>query len=71
MMNRCASIDMRGTAIERSQNRQRKLNGIMIDWYFYYVMEPLPLMLQVALLLLRCVLFQFREIDTALASVIL
>ncbi|KAF9647585.1 hypothetical protein BDM02DRAFT_2634490 [Thelephora ganbajun] len=32
-LNRYASIDMRGSAIERSQNRQRKFDGI-VNWYF-------------------------------------
>ena len=49
-LNRYASTDMRGTAIERSQNRQRKLDGIT-SWHFDHVIESLPLMLQAALLL--------------------
>jgi hypothetical protein len=70
-LNRYASIDMRGPAIERSQNRQRKLDGI-ITWYFDYVMEALPLMLQVALLLLGCALSRYLwEINITVASVIL
>ena len=52
-LNRYASTDMRGTIIERSRNRQRKLNGI-VDWYFEHVMEAPPQMLQIALLLLGC-----------------
>ncbi|KAF9646404.1 hypothetical protein BDM02DRAFT_3188879 [Thelephora ganbajun] len=32
-LNQYASIDMRGSAVERSQNRQRKLDGIVV-WYF-------------------------------------
>jgi len=70
-LNRYASVDMRGSAIERSQNRQRKLNGI-VTWYFNYVMESLPLMLQFALLLLGCALSLYLwGIDTNVASVIL
>jgi len=70
-LNRYASIDMRGSAIERSQNRQRKLDGI-VTWYFDYVMELLPLMLQFALLLLGCALSRYLwEIDTTVASVVL
>ena len=57
-LNRYASIDMRGSTIERSQNRQRKLDGI-VTWYFDHVMEALPLMLQVALLLLGCALSEY------------
>jgi len=70
-LNRYGSTDMRGTVIERSQNRQRKLNGI-VTWYFEHVMEALPLMLQAALLLLGCALCQYLwEIDLTVASVIL
>ena len=70
-LNRYMSTDMRGTAIERSQSRQQKLNGI-VTWYFDYVMESLPLMLQAALFLLGCALSRYLwEIDTTVASVIL
>ena len=70
-LNRYASIDMRGSAIERSQNRQRKLDGV-VTWYFNYVMESLPLMLQFALLLLGCALSRYLwDIDTTVASVVL
>ena len=55
--------------IDRSQNRQRKLDGI-ITWYFDYVMESLPLMLQVALLLLGCALSRYLwGFNTIVASV--
>ena len=70
-LNRYASIDMRGSAIERSQNRQRKLDGVVV-WYFDYVMESLPLMLQFALLLLGGALSRYLwEINTTVALVIL
>ena len=70
-LNRYASIDMRGSAIERSQNRQRKLDGV-VTWYFNYVMESLPLMLQFALLLLGCALSRYLwGIDTTVASIVL
>ena len=70
-LNRYASTDMRGTAVERSQNRQRKLNGI-VTWYFEHVMESLPLMLQAALLLLGWALCQYLwEIDLTVATVVL
>ena len=70
-LNRYASIDMRGSGIERSQNRQRKLDGI-VTWYFDYVMESLPLMLQFSLLLLGCALCRYLwELDTTVASVVL
>ena len=70
-LNRYASTELRGTAIERSQNRQRKLDGI-VTWYFDYVMESLPLMLQIALLLLGCALSRYLwEINTTVAWVVL
>ena len=70
-LNRYVATDMRGTAIERSQNRQRKLDGV-VTWYFDHVMESLPLMLQAALLLLGCALSRyFLGIDIAVASVVL
>ena len=70
-LNRYDSTDVRGSAIERSHNRQQKLGGI-VGWYFDYVMESLPLMLQAALLLLGCALSRYLwEINTAIASVVL
>ena len=70
-LSRYQSADMRGSAIERSHNRQQKLGGI-IGWYFDYVMESLPLMLQVALLLLGCALSRYLwEINVTVASVVL
>ena len=70
-LNQYASTDMRGSAIERSQNRQQKLDGV-VAWYFDHVMESLPLMLQIALLLLGCALsFYLQEIDTTIALVVL
>ena len=70
-LNRYASADVRGSAIERSQNRQRKLDGI-VTWYFDHVMQSLPLMLQVALLLLGCALSRYLwEINITVASVVI
>lgn len=70
-LNRYASIDMRGSVVERSQNRQRKLNGI-VTWYFDYVMESLPLMLQVSLLLLGCALSTYLwHIKVVIAAVVI
>ena len=66
-LSRYSSIDIRGTAIERSLDRQRKLDG-MATWYFDLVMESLPLLLQVALLLLGCALSLYLlEIDMTVA----
>ena len=70
-LNRYESTEVRGSAIERSRNRQRKLDGITA-WYFDSVMESLSLMLQVALLLLGCALSRYLwGIDTAVALVVL
>ena len=70
-LNRCIPADMRGTIIERSQYRQRKIDGI-VSWYFDYVIESLPLMLQIALLLLGCALSRFLwEINTTVASAVI
>ena len=70
-LSRYASTDIRGTPIERSQDRQRKLGG-MITWHFDLVMESLPLLLQVALLLLGCALSLYLwGIDVAVACVVI
>jgi len=70
-LNRYASTDMRGTTVERSQNRQRKLDGV-VAWYFDHVMESLPLMLQAALLLLGCALSRYLwGINITVAFVVL
>ena len=69
-LNRYASV-MRGSLIERSQSRQRKLNGI-IAWRFGQVMDWLPLMLQIALLLLGCALSIYLwSTNITIASVVL
>jgi len=69
-LNRYASVDIRGSVIERSQNRQRKLDGI-VTWHFDHVMESLPVMLQFALLLLGCALSLYLwEVDTTIALVV-
>ena len=70
-LNQYTSADMRGTAVERSQNRQRKLDGV-ITWYFDHVMESLPLMLQIALLLLGLALSRYLwEVNIIVACVVL
>ena len=69
-LSRYASIDVRGSAIERSQNRQRKLDGI-IGWYFDYVLESLPLMLQAGLLLPGCALSRYLwDVNATVGSVV-
>jgi len=70
-LNRYESNEHRGTAIDRSQNRQRKLDGI-VAWYFDHVMEALPLILQAALLLLGYALSHYLwEINVTVASVVI
>ena len=70
-LNRYASSDMRGSAVERSRDRQRKLDGI-VAWYFDHVMESLPLMLQAGLLLLGCALSRYLwDISTPVALVVI
>ena len=70
-LNQYASVDLRGSAIERSMNRQRKLDGV-VSWYFNHVLESLPLMLQAALLLLGIALSRYLwEINMAIALVVL
>ena len=70
-LNRYVSVDVRGSAIERSQHRQRKHNGISA-WYFEHVMEFLPIMLQFSLLLLGCALSQYLwTLDMTIASVVI
>jgi hypothetical protein len=69
-LNRYASIDIRWSATERSQNRQRRLDGVIV-WYFDNVMESLPLILQVSLLLLGCALSRYLwDVSIIVASVV-
>ena len=70
-LNRYSSTNVRGSAVDRSQNRQRKLDGID-RWYFDSVMESLPIMLQVALLLLGRALSRYLwEISRTVAWVVI
>jgi len=70
-LNLYASVDMRGSAIERSQNRQRKLDGF-VAWRFAGAVESLSLMLQIALFLFGCALSKYLwDIDTTVASVVI
>lgn len=70
-LNRYGSIDMQGSAIERSQDRQRKLDGIF-RWHFDYVLECLPLMLQFPLFLIGCALVRYLwETSIAVAVVVI
>jgi hypothetical protein len=64
-----ASADMRGSAVERSHNRQRKLDGI-VAWYFDHVMESLPLMLQASLLFLCAALTLYLQSRNAIIALV-
>ena len=68
-LNRYGQTEMHGSVIERSQQRQRKING-MDNWHFPLVMECLPLMLQAALLLLGYALSNYLfSLDKVVAGV--
>jgi hypothetical protein len=70
-LNQYVSTDRRALTIESSRNRQRKLDGI-VTWYFDFVMESLPLILQVVLLLLGCALSLYLwEVNITIASVVI
>ena len=70
-LNRYSQNDMRGSVIDRSRHRQRKMNG-MVTWHFDFVMESLPLMLQAALLLLGYALSDYLFfVNKTVASVII
>ena len=47
-----------GSAADKSRDRQRKIDGLE-GWHFRLVIETLPVMLQVALLLLGCALSKY------------
>ena len=68
-LNRYAQAEMRGSIIDRSRYRQRKMDG-MVTWHFDLVMECLPLMLQGALLLIGSALSDYLYlINKPVASV--
>ena len=70
-LNRYVQVDMRGSVIDRSRIRQRKVDGT-VNWHFDLVMECLPLMLQAALLLLSYALSEYLySINNVVASVII
>ena len=59
-----------GSMIERCGDRQRKFDGLE-RWPFRLCMESLPIMLQIALLLLACGLSQYVwSVNTSVACVI-
>lgn len=70
-LNIYAASDMRGSAAQRSQNRQQKLDAL-VKWRFGYLMDLLPCMLQAGLFLLCLALARyFWEIDTTTAYVVI
>ena len=59
-----------GSAADKSRERQRKLDGFK-KWHFHLAIESLPVMLQLALLLLGCALSQYLwTISRTVAGVI-
>ena len=59
-----------GSAADKSRDRQRKLDGFT-KWHFHLVIESLPVMLQLALLLLGCALSRYLwTISRTVAGVI-
>ena len=69
-LKRYSRAESRGSPIEHSRDRQRKMNG-MTTWHFDLVMECLPLMLQAALLLFGYGLSNYLfTIDKTVAAVV-
>ena len=68
---RYAQMEVRGSVVDRSRHRQRKMEG-MVTWHFELVMECLPLMLQGALLLLGYALSNYLFfINKTIAGVVI
>jgi len=68
-LNQYSLVKVWGSNIERSRNRQHKLEGLTA-WNLNYMFEALPLLLQLSLLLLGCALSQYLlTIDTSIAVV--
>ena len=60
-----------GSMVERCGDRQRKFDGLE-KWSFYVFIESLPVILQIALLLLACGLSRYTwSINTSVASVVI
>jgi hypothetical protein len=60
-----------GSMVERCGDRQRKCDGLE-RWPFHLFIESLPIMLQIALLLLTCGLSQYMwSINTSVARVVI
>ena len=68
---RYSQFDVHVSPIDRGRDRQRKRDG-MTTWGFEFVVESLPLMLQVALLLLGCALSEYLfTIDHLIAWIVI
>ena len=60
-----------GSMIDRCGERQRKFDGLQ-RWRFYFIIESLPVMLQIALLLLACGLCRYLfTINTPVACTLI
>ena len=60
-----------GSTVERSGDRQRKFDGLE-RWQFRLFVESLPIMLQIALLLLACGLSRYTwSVNTSVARVVI
>ncbi|KAF9643511.1 hypothetical protein BDM02DRAFT_3104311, partial [Thelephora ganbajun] len=60
-----------GSAVDKSRDRQQKLDGLK-EWRFYLAIESLPVVLQLALLLLACALSLYLwTISRTVAGVII
>lgn len=70
-LNRYSRVEMRGTVVDRSRRRQRKMEG-MTNWHFDLMMDCAPLLLQASLLLLGCALsYYLFPINNTIAGVVL
>ena len=67
---RYAQVEMRGSVIDRSRYRQRKMDG-MVTWRFELVMECLPLILQVTLFLIGSALSDYLYSTNKTAAAVL
>jgi len=66
------NLHVEGSLIDRSRHRELKMRG-MITWRFKFIMECLPLVMQVSLLLLGCALARYtwdlsRTVSAAIAA---
>ena len=70
-LNRYRQNETRGSTVDRSRVRERKLSGIEA-WKFHVVMESLPVILQCALILLGFALSRYLwEVNRSVSSVVI